>query len=818
MKKSARKTTGRNSPATQARSIRGAARLQMATPKPVAVEYIATPPRFKPRQGIHARRLLPRVREGKEREFHSVTNPTAWHLPAERAFAAPQALADDLALVANIELAEPGQQQTASNVGEPSVAVNGDVVVYTGNWYAARSIDGGQTFQYLNPGQVFPDPPNQTFCCDQVVNYIASIDTFVWLLQYSPTQGLPQADNIQRLAFATTPEVKTGHWHLFEITTKILGVRGQFLDFPDLAVGANSLYVTTNIFTPAGRSAGAAVVRIPIESIRRRQVVAQPFVSDTLNSFRVAQNGGTRAFFATHQDTSTLNVFTWDEGQAQPVSHLVEVARWISGAGYPSRTPDGRTWLDRADSRITGATLAGSDLYFAWAVNANSNHRPQPFVQIAKVDANDLTLLENINVFDADSATCYGALSTDADGEVGISYMIGGGPRYPSHVVGILTGNRKDVIAAAGESGPQPNDQNAGEWGDYLALRPVFPDRKLFAATGYVMKRGASNVNATPRFVTFGRASSAGAAAAGVASGAGTVAPAPPEPPGPLPPTPAVDNRPIADINTLPMVSADVATKIKVAAGLTDGERAAPRPAPATAIPVQLEQDMPGTERWQVKTGQDRDRAKVGKNIIDGEDLGAGIVEATLEELISLPRPPGMEDAARDPAQFAKVRNGVAELTIWRITAKIIALKHEKDGDYHLVLQGPSGQQMVAEIPTPTKVFIGDSPWLENIRQARAEIDDKLVRNLSPASFGLVKDKLMPQGALMSPLRMNPAPTMSFVTPPPGSGLVQPLFQTAIRPALARITGIGFFDRAHGQTGAAPNVIELHPTLKIEWL
>jgi hypothetical protein len=134
------------------------------------------------------------------------------------------------------------------------------------------------------------------------------------------------------------------------------------------------------------------------------------------------------------------------------------------------------------------------------------------------------------------------------------------------------------------------------------------------------------------------------------------------------------------------------------------------------------------------------------------------------------------------------------------------------------VLQGPSGQQMVAEIPTPTSVFIGDSPWIENIRQARKEIDDRLVRNLSPASFGMMNDKLVPQGAMTSPLHMNPAPSTSFVTPPPGSGLAQPLFQTAITPALARITGVGFFDRAHGATGAAPNVIELHPTLKIEWL
>ena len=33
-----------------------------------------------------------------------------------------------------------------------------------------------------------------------------------------------------------------------------------------------------------------------------------------------------------------------------------------------------------------------------------------------------------------------------------------------------------------------------------------------------------------------------------------------------------------------------------------------------------------------MKTGQDIDRAKVGKNVIDGVDLHAGIVEATVEK------------------------------------------------------------------------------------------------------------------------------------------------------------------------------------------
>ena len=32
-----------------------------------------------------------------------------------------------------------------------------------------------------------------------------------------------------------------------------------------------------------------------------------------------------------------------------------------------------------------------------------------------------------------------------------------------------------------------------------------------------------------------------------------------------------------------------------------------------------------------------------------------------------------------------------------------------------------------------------------------------------------------------------------------------------------RVTGVGFFDFAHGQRGAAPNEIELHPVLEIEF-
>ena len=796
-------------------------RLPAPAARPIQVKHLEAPPKFIRRERIHPRRILPRVIEGKEREFHSATRQVVFH-PPRALTAIVRAAADDLTLVTNTELAEPGRQQLASNVDEPSVAVNGQVVLYTGNWYAGVSADGGQTFQYIDPFTSFPDPANLGFCCDQSANYIAAIDTFVWLLQYGPKSG-PEADNIQRLAFAKTADVVAGRWRLFDITTQSLGVPGRFLDFPDLAVGANSLYVTTNLFTPDGRSAGAAVVRIPVAGIDSGQVTAQPFISTDLNSFRVAQNSGSTAHFAAHVDTSTLRVFAWDENQGAPRPTDVGVARWITGNGYQSRTPDGRSWLDRADSRITGATLAGTELYFAWAVDAGSNQRPKPFVQIARIDSQNLTLLENINVFDPDSATCYGALSSNADNEVGISYMLGGGPRFPSHVVGILTGTRKDVIVAVGDRGPLPNPSNgSGEWGDYLTVRPIFPSRKLFAATGYTMngKGDGSNRDATPRFVVFGRAGDASAVQPMrkiPAKRPPTPPPTPPIPPGPLPPTPSADGGPITDVNTLPTVSPEVAKRIKAAAELGAGP--APRQAaPKAKIPVPKVLDQPGTERWRVKTGQDPDRAKVGKNVIEGNDLGAGIVEATLEELTGFPRPPGVADPNQDAPVFQDARAGVTEITIWRIEATIIALKHESDGDYHIVLQGASGAMMVAEIPTPTRQFVGDSPWLANIGAARHEVDDKLVKKLSPADFALLDNRLVPRGAVTFQPHLAADTELSFHTPPEGSGAIQPLFAVQITPTPARITGVGFFDRSHGVAGAAPNVIELHPVLKVEWL
>jgi hypothetical protein len=290
-----------------------------------------------------------------------------------------------------------------------------------------------------------------------------------------------------------------------------------------------------------------------------------------------------------------------------------------------------------------------------------------------------------------------------------------------------------------------------------------------------------------------------------------TIAPRPPVPPQPLKATPPADGKPITDVDSLPLVSAAVGARIKAAAAKGPAVRAV---ADVAAAPEAVK---PGVERWPVKTGTDDDRAKVGKNIVNGENLGAGIVAATVEELIAFPRPAGLTDAKKDPPAFKSVRANITECTIWRIDATITELKHEQDGDYHLVLQTPGGAHMVGEIPTPTRQFVGNSPWIANMSAARQAVDDKLVKNLSPAKFALVGGKYTPVDATTARDAVKAPPNLKFETPR-DPAVPQPLFATKIPPTRVRLTGVGFFDRAHDADGAAPNVIELHPVLKVEWL
>jgi hypothetical protein len=108
------------------------------------------------------------------------------------------------------------------------------------------------------------------------------------------------------------------------------------------------------------------------------------------------------------------------------------------------------------------------------------------------------------------------------------------------------------------------------------------------------------------------------------------------------------------------------------------------------------------------------------------------------------------------------------ETTQWVLNATLTQYKLESDSDYHLVLQDAGGLTLIAEIPAPNCVGSG-SIFAAGITNARNEFDAKYTATSS--------------------------------------------FKTANVPV--QVKGVGMFDFLHGQTGVAPNGIEIHAVLDI---
>jgi hypothetical protein len=137
-------------------------------------------------------------------------------------------------------------------------------------------------------------------------------------------------------------------------------------------------------------------------------------------------------------------------------------------------------------------------------------------------------------------------------------------------------------------------------------------------------------------------------------------------------------------------------------------------------------------------------------------------VDATIEMLVALQRPIVLSPVARAYP---------VEVTSYRVEARLLWLFTEGDHDYHLVLASPRDTTitMIAEVPDPACA----GACASGVATVYARVRQKLLDHLN------------------SP-------------------------QSEARP-LVWVTGVGFFDYLHGQRGVAPNGVELHPVLDVEF-
>jgi hypothetical protein len=128
---------------------------------------------------------------------------------------------------------------------------------------------------------------------------------------------------------------------------------------------------------------------------------------------------------------------------------------------------------------------------------------------------------------------------------------------------------------------------------------------------------------------------------------------------------------------------------------------------------------------------------------------------------------------------------------------------------------------MVAEAPTPRSPFVKNSPWLDAMKEARRRIAERFGPSFAAVSFRPLDAKFLMPAAPLGPPAAPPAAPGGLITVPPGTieafEQLQP-FEAKVPRTPVTVTGVGFFDRVHGQTGVAlKNGIELHPILAIEF-
>jgi hypothetical protein len=147
-----------------------------------------------------------------------------------------------------------------------------------------------------------------------------------------------------------------------------------------------------------------------------------------------------------------------------------------------------------------------------------------------------------------------------------------------------------------------------------------------------------------------------------------------------------------------------------------------------------------------------------------GTDAGARsvnqktVVPSTIFHLRTLPAPSSLPVASRVKP---------VETTEYSVSAILLRYKYEADSDVHLVIADTGGRTMIAEIPAPQCVG-ASSPFLPSIRYVRSKFTSQF----------------------------HPSDVWHQVHTP------------------VQIAGVGFFDFKHGQSGVAPNAIELHPVLR----
>ncbi|KIC40639.1 hypothetical protein RA27_12785 [Ruegeria sp. ANG-R] len=384
-----------------------------------------------------------------------------------------------------------------STVGEPTVSNNGNQILATGNWYASRSLDGGQSWSHMSPFTLFP-PVDGGFCCDQTTIYDPSRDLLIWLLQYIEQGGT----NTLRVAVKQGRTLGNDTWNLWDFTPAGIDPAwaGEWFDYNHVSLSENYMYAGTNVFSAASNLFTRSVIlRISLDELAAAAALSfDIFETEDNFSLRCVQGARGAMYFASHNTNSQIRVFRWPENSSDVDEFDIDVTPWFAGS-YSAQTTGG-DWMSRTDPRIMAGWLGRGVLGFMWTANRQAN-RPRPFIRTVRIDEATMSLIDEPDIWNSQIAFAYPSTAVNRFGDVGLSVFAGGGNLHPSHVVGSYDDIDQVWRLALARQGT--DTPALGKWGDYTNCAEVADDGFTWLAAGYTLQGGNTQSDIEPTMTWF---------------------------------------------------------------------------------------------------------------------------------------------------------------------------------------------------------------------------------------------------------------------------------------------------------------------------
>lgn len=412
-----------------------------------------------------------------------------------------------------------------SNVMENSVGALGKYVFQTGNWFAARSVDGGLTFSYVNPFSGWTAP--SAFCCDQLSLADESRNIIIWLRQgiayTNPSNG--NYENEFKLGISSN-----GGASFLTYSFKPTGTNStwtnQWWDYPEMQVAGKYLYITYNMFNKAGSWTRSVVLRFPLDSLRTGVGFGYNYYQNSgWFTFEPVAGADHTMYWASNWPTtapqnSRVAIWKWDEVTNTISSVVRTVAAWdLTGRNTAVCGAAAGNWTARLDQRITAGarySIHGSNLQYPgrkvlgwWWTAKQGTGFPFPRIEGVAFYEDNLTQVPGNQgrpfVWNSSNCFAYPAAASNVRSDVALvfNYSSGAASGHLPYVGYAMADEYAGAPAGWTYYGVRASTSRPADnkWGDYNTVRRFAPVGEVWAAASHYLTGGTTS----PVYFVFGR-------------------------------------------------------------------------------------------------------------------------------------------------------------------------------------------------------------------------------------------------------------------------------------------------------------------------